>query len=182
MILGNVEFLEDFRDYVGDRARAEGKVNNAGGAIEAAVTPDGLPADEGFVLGNGIYKDVHGLLEFRVGFIEDFQDGRCLIVFNKGVVFWPDKVGEFLENFVMGIDGLDVQVNDVLALALPCRHAVHCIHIGLGIGKGELLPPLFLNDTEIGLLGCQGLLNHLFMQCLRHRISPFFVFSRQPPT
>jgi len=74
----------------------------------------------------------------------------------------------------MGIDRLNMEVNDLRGLPLPNGHTVDGIHIGLGVTNGKGLTPLFLNYPDICPLSDKASLIIFSWMVLDTDNSPFF--------
>ncbi len=72
----------------------------------------------------------------------------------------------------MGVDGLDVQVEDLFRLALAGLHAVDRIHVRLRIVEHKRPTALLADDTQVGVCGRRRLSDHF---CVKDFVCHFLV-------
>jgi len=84
------------------------------------------------------------------------------VVFNKGVVFRTNRVRDALKHFIVNVDGLDMQVEDFLALPFARLHGVDCVHVWLGVGDFERTASFFFDYSIIRPCCRYTLVYHFF--------------------
>src|SRR5450759_1253892 len=164
VVLRDVHVDEDLVHDVRHRADRHGEVDDAGGAVHAAVATRDLAADESLVRGDGLYELPHGCFEGGVFLVHDLEDRRRLVVLDEGVVLGAHRLGKPAHDVVVRVDGVHVEGDDFLGLALGGLHLVDGVNVRLGIRDLEGSATVGLVYAEDCLGRADGFVDHLLVK------------------